>query len=828
MTETLRSLSSPPSIAPSRTGRSAADIARDFQHNLFFALGRFPEVATGNDLYMALAYTVRDRLLERWIRTSEAYLDAECRTVVYLSAEYLPGPQLMNSLLALGLIEQTRAAMTTLGHDLDALAALEEEPGLGNGGLGRLAACFMDSLATLRIPTIGYGLRYEFGIFDQEIRDGAQVEVTDRWLRFGNPWELQRPEIGFDVGFGGRTEWYEDGGIRRVRWVPDRIVRGVARDTPVPGFEVGNANLLRLWKAEAAHELDFARFDAGDYWGAVNEKVRSETLSKVLYPNDEREAGRRLRLEQQYLLVACALGDLLRIYRQRRGDVRGFADKFVIQLNDTHPTLAIPELMRLLVDVEGLGWDESWEMTRRTFNYTNHTLLPEALERWPVDIFASSLPRHLEIVYEINRRFLDAADPGGQDGELRRRLSLIEEGPPRSVRMANLACAGSQRINGVSRLHSDLLARHTLRDFAALMPEKFLSVTNGVTPRRFLALANPGLAALLDGALGSAWRADLERVRGLEPLAADAGFRAEFAAVKRRNKERLAADALARTGIALDPASLFDVQIKRIHEYKRQHLMALHAAALWLRLRQEPGFAPPPRTLLFAGKAAPGYRMAKLLIRLINGIAEVVNSDPLTRDGLRVAFLPDYNVKNAMPIFPAAELSEQISTAGYEASGTGNMKLAMNGALTIGTLDGANVEIRGAVGAERFFLFGMTAEEVGDLRASGYRPRECYESQPLLREVIDLVAEGVFSRGDRELFRPLVDNLLEHDHYLVLADFADYAAAQERVAVAYANADGWNRDAVLTVARIGEFSSDRAIRDYARDIWHVGPVEVPV
>jgi glycogen phosphorylase len=818
----------PAGAEAARTGLSANAIRRGFLDNLFFVQGRFQQVATPNDLYMALAYTVRDRLLDLWVRASEAYSRRESRTVVYLSAEYLPGPHLLSNLLALGILEEARAAMRELGHDLDVLAAVEEEPGLGNGGLGRLAACFMDSLATLRLPAIGYGLRYEFGIFDQEIRDGWQMEVSDRWLRNGNPWEIPRPEIAFDIGFGGSTEWVRDGtGRERVRWLPERQVRGVARDTAIPGYSVPNANLLRLWKGEACREFDLTAFNAGDYWRAVDDKVRSENISKVLYPNDEREAGRRLRLEQQYFLVACALADLVRIFRQRRADLRQFPDKYAIQLNDTHPTLAILELMRIFVDDEGFAWEEAWELVGDTFSYTNHTLLPEALERWPLALFASSLPRHLEIAYEINRRFLgEVAERYPGDLDRQRRLSLIDESGERSLRMAHLACVAVGAINGVARLHTDLLRRETLRDFAELWPQKFLAITNGVTPRRFLALANPGLAELLTATIGPGWLHDLERLRELERWAEDESFRARFLVVKRANKARLAADIAARAGVNVDPFALFDIQAKRIHEYKRQHLMALHAIALWRRLRRGEGEDWPARVLIFAGKAAPGYRLAKLIIRLVHGIAEVVNADGETRDRLRVVFLPDHNVKNAMSLFPAADLSEQISTAGYEASGTGNMKFAMNGALTIGTLDGANVEIREAVGAARFFLFGMTAEEVQARAAGDYQPRQLVERDPLLAEVFELLADGTFARGDRELYRPLLDNLLDHDRFFVLADFAAYAAAQARAAAAYQDVETWNRDAILTVARMGMFSSDRAIREYAEKVWHVEPVAV--
>ena len=801
---------------------------REFNEALFTVLGRFPESATPNDLYLALALTARRELLRRSVRTSEAYYRKASRTVVYLSAEFLLGPHLANNLLNLGVEAETRQAMSELGYDLDRILAQEEEPGLGNGGLGRLAACYMDSLATLAIPAIGYGIRYEFGIFDQLIHDGWQVEKTDKWLALGNPWEIPRPEIAFDVGLGGRTE--PGGGERArhfVRWLPERVVRGVAYDTPILGYRNGTANLLRLWKAEAAESFDFAAFNVGDYWGAVDKKVASENLTKVLYPNDEQLRGKRLRLEQQYFFVSCALQDMIRIHLQKGAPLSGLADKYAVQLNDTHPAVAVAELMRLLVDVHELGWDEAWETTRRTFAYTNHTLLPEALEKWTVELFGAVLPRHLEIVYEINRRFLDLVReryPG--DAARVARLSLIDESGPRSVRMAHLASVGSHRINGVAALHTELLKSDVLRDFHALWPEKFVNVTNGVTPRRFLVLANPRLARLVSDAIGDGWPRELDRLRELEPLAEDAAFREKWRAAKRAAKADLAALVEARAGVACDPDSLFDVQVKRIHEYKRQHLNLLHVIALWQRLRRDPPASLAPRTVIFGGKAAPGYRVAKLIIKLVHAVAEVVNADPVTRDRLRVAFLPDYNVTNCMPIFPAAELSEQISTAGKEASGTGNMKFAMNGALTIGTLDGANVEIREAVGADNFFLFGLTVDEIRSLRSAGYRPRERYDADPELRAVLDALADGSFARGDSELFRPLVDSLLGEDPWLLLADFRSYVDRQAEVERAYRDPDRWTRMSILNTARVGRFSSDRSISDYCRDVWRVGPVPI--
>ncbi|MFL6804059.1 MAG: glycogen/starch/alpha-glucan phosphorylase [Xanthobacteraceae bacterium] len=801
---------------------------RVFRGNLFSVLGRFPATATVNDKYLALAYSVRNRLLEHWAATSETYYRKRVRTVCYLSAEFLLGPHLGNNLVNLGSFDTAKQAMEELGLDFAQLLEQEEEPGLGNGGLGRLAACYLDSLATLQIPSIGYGIRYEFGIFDQQIRDGWQVEMTDKWLRLGNPWEIPRPEIAFNVGFGGRTEPYTDANGRyRVRWTPGRVVRGVAHDTPILGYRVNTANLLRLWSAEAVNSFNFEAFNVGDYYGAVEEKVASETISKVLYPNDTALPGKQLRLEQQYFFVACALQDMIRIHRQTAPDLSGFHEKYAVQLNDTHPALAVPELVRILVDEQGMDWEPAWDITRKTFAYTNHTLLPEALEKWSVGLFGSVLPRHLEIVYEINRRFLAGIRSRcpGDDHRLRR-LSLIDEAGERSVRMAHLACVGSHAINGVAALHSGLLRRDVLRDFDALWPEKFRNVTNGVTPRRFIMLINPGLTKLLTEAIGDAWTRDLEWLRALAPMADDAAFRQEWRGVKRRNREALAAEIERKTGVIPDPESLFDVQAKRIHEYKRQHLNLLHVVTLYHRLKRRAGFDPPPRTVVFAGKAAPGYMMAKRIIKLIHAVADVVNNDRETAGRLRVVFVPDYNVKHSQRIFPGADLSEQISTAGKEASGTGNMKFAMNGALTIGTLDGANIEIREAVGAENFFLFGMTVQDVQHRLAQGYRPFDFYRSDEELRAAIDAIADGAFSSGDRELFKPIVENLLGSDPYMVLADYRSYVDCQDEVARAWRDPERWTRAAIRNVAYMGPFSSDRSIRDYCRDIWHVEPVPI--
>ena len=834
----------------------AATIRRDIVGKLYFELAKFPEVTTTNDRYLALALAVRDRLLARWIRSVRTYFEGKHRSLIYLSAEYLIGPQLGANLLSLGLGDAARAATEELGVSLDELIEHEEEPGLGNGGLGRLAACFMESCATLELPAVGHGLRYEFGIFDQDIRDGWQVERTDLWLRRGNPWEVRRYEMEPRVGFGGRVEHGTDEhGRHLARWVPERIVKGVPYDMPIAGFGTQTTNFLRLWSAAADEEFDLDAFQVGEYWRAVEQKIRSETLTKVVYPNDSSPAGKQLRLEQEYFFVSCALQDSIRILLQR-GTIRDLADKFAIQLNDTHPSLAVPELMRLLIDVHGLGWDAAWDQVRRSISYTNHTLLPEALETWPLALVAQLLPRHLEIIYEINRRFLDevrAQFPG--DEARARRMSLIGEDGERTIRMAHLATVASHHVNGVAALHSRLLRETVLSDFAELWPERFTNVTNGVTPRRFMALANPGLAALITEAIGDGWLRDLDRLRDLEPLAGDAAFQERWRLVKRANKEELARWLRAAHGLACDPASMLDAQCKRIHEYKRQHLNLLHAIALWRRIHDGAdghgghgghggqsghgghgghrghdghggGDEIAPRTILFAGKAAPGYRAAKLIIRLAHGVAEAIAADPRARDRLRVVFVPDFSVKSAQRIYPAADLSEQISTAGMEASGTGNMKFAMNGALTIGTLDGANVEIREEVGPEHFFLFGLTAEEVLAQRRGGHDPRRAIEQDPELARVLELIASGAFSPGDRGLFAPLVEDLVQRDPFFVLADFRAYVDCQRRVDEVWRDPARWVRFSILNTARTGRFSSDRAIREYATEIWRIPPVHV--
>ena len=810
------------------TELSKEALKNGFLDDLFYVQGKFPALATKHDYYMALAFAVRDRMLQRWISTAAVYTKQASRTVAYLSAEFLMGPHLANNLINLGIFDPAKQCMTELGLNFEELLQQEEEPGLGNGGLGRLAACFLDSLATLEVPAVGYGIRYEFGIFQQEIVDGWQVEKTDKWLRFGNPWELVRPEWAVEVKLGGRTEQYVDERNRpRVRWVPNMTVIGVPYDTPILGYHTNTANTLRLWRSEAPESFDFAIFNTGDYYGAVNQKVASENLSKVLYPNDEQLRGKELRLEQQYFFVSCSLQDMLRILRTQKLQLDQFHEKFAVQLNDTHPAIAIAELMRLLVDEALMPWGDAWQVTSRTFAYTNHTLLPEALERWSLEVFGRILPRHLQIIQEINAQFLEEVRMRFLGDEARiARMSLIDETGERYVRMAHLACVGSHAINGVAELHSELLKRDVLKDFYELWPQKFSNKTNGVTPRRWMVLSNPKLSDLICGHIGTDWIKDLAQLRRLEPLAENPEFRARWREIKHHNKQGFAALALERTGIVTDPDSIFDVLVKRIHEYKRQHLKVLHIVSLYHGIKSNPAIEVHPRSFIFGGKAAPGYHLAKLMIKLITAVGDVVNRDPDVRGRLKVVFLPNFNVTNGQRVYPAADLSEQISTAGKEASGTGNMKFSMNGALTIGTLDGANIEIRQEVGAENFFLFGLSAPEVYALKTKGYRPMDYYEANQGLRDVIDLIRSGFFSRGDTELFRPLIDGLLYQDPYLVLADFQSYLECQAEVSKTYDDTERWTRMSILNTARSGMFSSDRTIREYCTDIWGVKPVPI--
>ena len=812
-----------------RSGLGLRTLWRDYVDNLICVQGRgIPEAATPNDRYMAFAYTVRDRMMYNAAHALHTYREKDFKVVCYLSAEFLMGPHLGNNLINLGIYDGVREALKKAGYDLEDILEQETEPGLGNGGLGRLAACYLDSLATLEIPSVGYGIRYEFGIFDQDLRDGWQVERTDKWLRLGNPWEIARPESLLSVKLGGHTEPYSDEqGRYRVRWVPHHIVRGVAYDTPLLGYRVGTCNTLRLWKAEATESFDLQAFNHGDYYRAVEDKVVSENVTKVLYPNDEQLQGRQLRLEQQYFFVSCSLQDMIRLHLRREKSLETFHETYAVQLNDTHPSIAVPELMHILVDVHRMDWDKAWHITQNTFAYTNHTLLPEALETWPLSLFKELLPRHTEIIFEINRRFLDEVRMRYPGDERRvARLSLIDETGGRSVRMANLACVGSHSVNGVAALHTDLLKSTVLRDFYELSPEKFNNKTNGVTPRRWIVLSNPGLTQLISRKIGRGWITDLDELRRLEEFADDKEFREEWRSVKLDNKRKLAARIEKMTGLAVDPDTLFDIQVKRFHEYKRQHLNVLHIISLYLRIKRDPDADVTPRTFIFGGKAAPGYFTAKLIIRLITAVAEVINSDHDMRGRLKVVFFPDFNVKNGQKIYPSADLSEQISTAGKEASGTGNMKFALNGALTIGTLDGANVEIREEVGPENFFLFGLTAEQVQETKLMGYSPSSLYASNPLLREVIELIRGGHFSPTQPDLFRPLLDSLMDHDEYMLFADFQSYIDCQNEVGKVYSDRERWTRMSILNTARMGKFSSDRAIKEYCRDIWKAEPVKV--
>jgi len=802
-------------------------LQRSFLAHVSYTRAKGWKTATGLDRFMAIAMAVRDRLTERWVATQRTYHEQDVKRVCYLSAEYLLGRALGNNLMALGLMDAARQALSELGVSLEDLLEVEPDAGLGNGGLGRLAACFLDSMATLGYPGLGYGIRYEFGIFTQDIINGHQVERADEWLKFGNPWEIVRPELSVPVRLYGRVEHgTRPDGSPVARWVDGKTVLGIPYDTPVAGYGTNTVNTLRLWQARASGEFDFRLFNAGDYERSVVEKNDSETISKVLYPNDNFQAGKELRLKQEYFFVACALADILRRFLKKPRDLRDLPRFVAVQLNDTHPAVAVPELLRLLVDEQGLPPETAWDITVKVMGYTNHTLLAEALEVWPVSLFERLLPRHLEIIYEINQRFLRTVQIKYPfDVDRQRRMSFVEEGPEKKVRMANLAVVGSHSVNGVAALHTELLKRHVMPDFAEMFPAKFNNKTNGVTPRRWLLLCNPALAELVTGRIGPNWVTDLDQLRALEPLATDRDFAEQFRRVKLENKKRLAAYVREEMGVQLDTSAIFDVQVKRLHEYKRQLLNALHVVWLWMRARESASAMVHPQAFLFGAKAAPGYQLAKSTIRLINGIGEVVNGDA-GRTGLQVVFLPNYRVSLAERIIPAADVSEQISTAGKEASGTGNMKFALNGALTLGTLDGANIEIREAVGPENFFLFGLTADQVEATLTNGYHPRDLVRQDPELKAVLDLVASGFFSPEDPSAFRPLVDALLNEDRFLVLADFRAYVEAQSRVVHAYLNPEHWTQMAILNVARVGRFSSDRTIREYARNIWGIQPVDI--
>ena len=804
-------------------GMAAEDLAQGTAHHFIRTLGRDRHCKSSHYGYLAFALTVRDRLMERWKRTQESYRDTGCRRAYYLSLEFLMGRSLRNATLNLGLDAETRVALERLGLDLEELAEVEADAGLGNGGLGRLAACFLDSCASLQLPVTGYGIRYEYGMFRQLIEGGHQLEEPDHWLRNGHVWELERPELTTRIRFGGRTEMDE---AQRVRWLDTQDVLAVPFDIPVPGYENGTVNTLRLWKAAATDEFSLSEFNAGDYTEAVRAKNLAENITMVLYPNDASENGKELRLRQQYFLASASLQDVIRSWVQQHGhDFSRFAEKHVFQLNDTHPTIAVAELMRLLVDEEGLGWSEAWNITRSTMAYTNHTLLPEALEKWPVRLFRQLLPRLLEIIFEINQGFLrEVAARWPGDGERLARMSLIEEGWEQQVRMAYLAIVGSFSVNGVAALHSDLLVKGMFADFHALWPSKFNNKTNGITPRRWLSACNPKLAALLSESIGREWTHQLDALQGLRGHVEDRAFKTAWQAVKRDNKERLARYAHQETGILLDPDALFDTQVKRIHEYKRQLLNVLHVIHLYDRICAGDTQDWTPRVVLFGGKAAPGYQMAKRIIKLINNVAAVVNTDPRVGDRLKVVFLPNYRVTAMETICPGTDLSEQISTAGKEASGTGNMKFMLNGALTIGTLDGANIEIREEVGAENFFLFGLTAEEV-EARRVGYDPVSIIRADPAFSGVMALLAGGRFNAGEPHIFDPIMDSIQgAWDPWMTAADFGSYLEAQKRAALAYQDRDTWVRMSILNTAAAGKFSADRTIAEYNRDIWRLSPV----
>jgi starch phosphorylase len=804
-----------------------ASIKDALANRLVYSVGKDPLTATNRDMFFTAAYVVRDRLIERWMETMRNYYRTDSKRVYYLSLEFLIGRSLTTSLLNLNMDQEFKRALEDIGLDYEAIRDVEPDAALGNGGLGRLAACFLDSMATLRLPGYGYGIRYDYGMFYQRIENGYQVEHPDNWLRYGNPWEFARPEVLFPVKFGGRVVQYQDEhGTLLNHWVDTEDIMAMAYDMPIPGYNTNTVNNLRLWSAKATRDFDLKYFNEGNYIKAVEDKNESENLSKVLYPADTTEMGRELRLKQQYFFVSASLQDILARFIKRHDNLDNLPDKVAIQLNDTHPSIAIPELMRLLVDTHQLDWERAWNITIRTFSYTNHTLMPEALETWPVALFERMLPRHLQLVYEINHRFLKEVMhryPG--DVDMLRRMSIIDEEGGRRIRMAHLAIVGSHTVNGVAALHTELMKQTIFADFHRFYPDKIVNVTNGITPRRWLYHANPMLSELISSRIGRNWIINLERLKKLEPLAEDAAFRKEFLAVKKANKERLAEYIWEHVKVEVNPDSLFDVQVKRVHEYKRQLLNLLHVVTLYNRLRQNPGTDRVARTVIFAGKAAPGYYLAKLIIKLIHDVAEVVNNDPAIQGKLKVAFIPNYDVTSAGIIIPAADLSQQISTAGTEASGTGNMKLAINGALTIGTLDGANIEIRDEVGKGNIFIFGNTAAEIADLGRRGYNPWDLYHGNGELKQVMDMIQAGYFCLDDPQRFQPIFDALTaQGDRYFLLADYASYVECQEKVDALYRKPAEWAKKAILNVARMGKFSSDRSIGEYAEKIWHVRPV----
>ncbi len=813
-----------------RTLDTVAALKINFENHLRYTLARDQYSATDHDRYYALAMAIRDRLVGRWIQTNQTYVARNVKRVYYLSLEYLMGRAMGNNVINLGLDRIVVQAMSDLGLDWNYMRELERDAALGNGGLGRLAACFLDSMATHELPGYGYGIHYDYGIFRQVIRDGHQVEEPDNWLRDGNPWEIERPEYQFPVHFGGEIkEERDEQGRSATRWLHYDTVLGMPYDMPIAGYGNNTVNNLRLWTAKASEEFDLAFFNNGDYIGAYEQKLMRENITKILYPNDRIEKGRELRFKQQYFFVSCSLQDILRRFRASNQDWNVLPDKVAIQLNDTHPAIAIAEMMRLLMDQHGLGWDPAWDLTVRVFGYTNHTIMPEALEKWPVRMFEELLPRHLLIIYEINRRFLrQVMNKFPEDHDRLRRMSLIEEGGEKQVRMAHLAVVGSHSVNGVAKLHSELLTETLFKDFHELWPSKFNNKTNGITQRRWLLKSNPSLASLITRRIGDGWIKNLHQLRKLEKFAADPDFKAQVRAIKLENKKRLAEYIHVTNGIEVDPHSLFDVQVKRIHEYKRQLLNILHVLYRYYRIKENPASHVPPRTFIFGGKAAPGYAMAKLIIKLINDVAGVINADPDVRGRMKVVFLGDYRVSLAERIIPASDLSEQISTAGTEASGTGNMKFSLNGALTIGTLDGANIEIREAVGAENFFAFGKTIDEVKAIRSAGsHNPWDYYNHSPEMRHILDCLSGDFLNLEQPGLYRPIREALLEFgDYYLHLADFASYLEIQQRVDEVYHDAGTWTEMCIRNIANMGYFSSDRTIQEYAQDIWHLKPCPI--
>jgi starch phosphorylase len=811
-------------------GMDVESIILSFKNHMKYTMAKDHYTSTSWDQFYSMSRAIMDRLIERWIATQQTYYKADAKRVYYLSLEFLVGRLLGNNLINLMMMDKARAALHRMSLDIEDIREVEVDAGLGNGGLGRLAACFLDSMATLELPGYGYGIRYEFGIFKQIIRRGFQVEVPDEWLRFGNPWEIARPESSFEVCFGGTVEERptRNNSVNPV-WLHANTVLGVPYDTPIAGYNNNTVNTLRLWSAKSSEEFDLEIFNDGDYVAAVENKNLSEVISKVLYPNDNIFSGKELRFKQEYFFVSCSLQDIVRRFKKQHGNhFERFPSKVAVQLNDTHPAMGIAELMRILIDAERVPYDKAWEITQETFAYTNHTLLPEALEKWPVPLFEKILPRHLQIIYEINRRFMrDVASRFLNDRNKLANLSLIEEGPEKQVRMAHLAVVGSHSVNGVAALHTELLKSHVLHDFYEYSPEKFNNKTNGITQRRWLVKSNPGLASLISDHIGTSWITNLDDLRKLEPFADNPDFQKIFLDVKRKNKEHLCEIILEETGIRVSPDAIFDIQVKRIHEYKRQLLFALGIIIQYMRLKKNPESDICPRVYICGGKSAPGYQMAKLIIKLINSIGEVVNDDPLVRGKLKIVFFPNYRVSAAEKIFPAADVSEQISTAGMEASGTGNMKFAMNGSLTIGTLDGANVEIREEVGEENFFLFGRTVEEIEAMRRQGYNPWDYYHANEEIRGALDLINSDFFCNGQPKLFQPIFDSLLTWgDHYFHLADLEEYLATQDRIDQTYRDQAKWARMAILNVARMGKFSSDRTILQYAEEIW--GAKRIPV